>query len=94
MTASITAGMIMNAVTATVPAGIHPRRLIPETDAAEDITDITDITDINTPRNGLCRRGVLVFQPEILFALGQKTVLPLFFQGGKPCLIKGLFIDL
>lgn len=62
MTASITAGMIMNAVTATVPAGFHPRRLIPETDAAEDITDITDII---TPRNGLCRRGVLVYDEKL-----------------------------
>lgn len=46
MTTSITAVMIMRAVTVTVPAKLHPRRLIPETDAAEGITDVIDVMQI------------------------------------------------
>lgn len=47
MTTSITAVMIMHAVTATVPAKLHPRGLIPETDAAEGTTDAIDVMRSN-----------------------------------------------
>lgn len=61
MTTSITAAMTMIADIVTAPVWIQASSLIPETDAAEDITDIADITvDIIAPRNGFCRRGVLI----------------------------------
>lgn len=61
MTACITAVMIMTAVIVTAPAKHHVRSLIPETDAAEDITGITDIV---TPRKNFNRRGVLVCEKK------------------------------